>query len=78
VNSFSCSEFKDIFDLKYFIESLQEYVDIVEALPPHLAKIEPAAKAPISWSKVTFLRTFKFFFEDFYILLQSMYGMVMC
>lgn len=54
-NPFSCSEFKDIFDLKYFTESLQEHVDIVEALPPHLAKIEPTTKAPISWSKVTIL-----------------------
>jgi len=52
---FSCSEFKDIFDLKYFIASLQEDVNIVEALPQHLASIEPVTKAPISWSKVTFL-----------------------
>ncbi|KAG0593505.1 hypothetical protein M758_1G327500 [Ceratodon purpureus] len=51
------SEFKDIFDLKYFIESLQEHVDIVEALPPHLAKIEPTTKAPVSWSKAPYYKT---------------------
>lgn len=50
----SCSEFKDIFDLKYFIESLGEDVNIVDALPPHLAQLEPVTKAPVSWSKVKF------------------------
>jgi hypothetical protein len=29
-------------------------VNIVEALPPDLANIEPVTKAPVSWSKVNF------------------------
>ncbi|KAG0620776.1 hypothetical protein M758_4G243100 [Ceratodon purpureus] len=48
------SEFNDIFDLKVFIESLREDVNIVEALPPDLAKIEPVTKAPVSWSKAPY------------------------
>lgn len=48
------SEFKDIFDLKHFVESLREDVDVIDTLPLHLAKIEPATKAPISWSKVPY------------------------
>ena len=47
-----CSEFKDIFDMKYFIQSLRDDVHIVEALPAEFANIEPVTKAPISWSKV--------------------------
>lgn len=38
--------------MKYFIQSLQDDVHIVEALPAELANIEPVTKAPISWSKV--------------------------
>lgn len=48
------SEFKDIFDLKHFIESLRQDVTIVEALPEHLRSVEPVTKAPISWSKAPY------------------------
>jgi hypothetical protein len=46
------SEFNDIFDVKHFIDTLQEDVQIVEALPDNYLGVDPIRKAPISWSKV--------------------------
>ena len=48
----SSSEFKDIFDVKHFITTLEQYVPVVENLPEALATHEPTWKAPVSWSKV--------------------------
>jgi len=46
------SDFKDLFDWKYFIETLKDEVHIVETLPAAYEKTEPFMKTPISWSKV--------------------------
>lgn len=48
------SEFNDIFDVKHFIDTLQEDVQIVEALPDNYLGVDPIRKAPISWSKVAY------------------------
>ena len=47
-----CSDFKDLFDWKYFIETLKDEVHIVETPPEAYEKTEPFMKTPISWSKV--------------------------
>ncbi|KAH1041888.1 hypothetical protein GLYMA_09G069200v4 [Glycine max] len=47
------SGFKDLFDWKYFIETLKDDdIHVVETLPPTYAEIEPFSKTSISWSKV--------------------------
>ncbi|CAI9273661.1 unnamed protein product [Lactuca saligna] len=44
------SDFKDLFDVKQFTTTLQDDIDIVDSLPPHVAGIAPHQKDPVSWS----------------------------
>ncbi|CAL9207435.1 unnamed protein product [Musa hybrid cultivar] len=52
------SEFKDIFDVKHFKEALKGDIVVVDSLPRQYAKIKPLQRAPISWSKVSYFRSF--------------------
>ncbi|CAI9782681.1 unnamed protein product [Fraxinus pennsylvanica] len=51
------SGFKDLFDWKHFIESLKDGIHVIDALPLEYAGVEPFAKTPISWSKVSYYKT---------------------
>ena len=49
------SEFKDIFDWKHFVDTLnKDGVRVVETLPAGYEKIEPFVKTPVSRSKVSY------------------------
>lgn len=50
------SGFKDLFDWQHFMDTLKDYIHIVEALPPEVSDIEPFKKTPISWSKVSYYK----------------------
>ncbi|XP_008649665.1 O-fucosyltransferase 19 isoform X2 [Zea mays] len=52
------SDFKDIFDVDHFKESLKEDIVIVDSLPPHYRRVKPYVRAPTSWSRASFYRDF--------------------
>ncbi|KAK9149202.1 hypothetical protein Scep_007959 [Stephania cephalantha] len=51
------SGFKDLFDWQHFMETLKDYVHIVETLPTEFSEIEPFTKTPISWSKEKYYKS---------------------
>ena len=46
------SDFKDIFDVDRFKETLKEDIVIVDSLPPDFRRVKPYVRAPTSWSRV--------------------------
>lgn len=52
------SDFKDIFDVDHFKETLKEDIVIVDSLPPAYRRMKPYVRAPTSWSRASYYRDF--------------------
>lgn len=48
----TCSDFKDIFDVQHFKETLEDDIMIVDSLPPDFKRLKPYIRAPKSWARV--------------------------
>ncbi|RLN25002.1 uncharacterized protein C2845_PM07G28740 [Panicum miliaceum] len=52
------SDFKDIFDVEHFKETLEDDIMIVDSLPPAYQRFKPYIRAPKSWAKASYYRAF--------------------
>ncbi|RCV28155.1 hypothetical protein SETIT_5G383300v2 [Setaria italica] len=52
------SDFKDIFDVEHFKETLENDIMIVDSLPPAYKRLKPYIRAPKSWAKASYYRAF--------------------
>ncbi|CAO2195272.1 unnamed protein product [Urochloa humidicola] len=52
------SDFKDIFDVEHFKETLEDDIMIVDSLPPNYKRMKPYIRAPKSWAKASYYRAF--------------------
>jgi hypothetical protein len=52
------SDFKDIFDVEHFKETLEDDIMIVDSLPPAYKRFKPYIRAPKSWAKASYYRAF--------------------
>uniref|UniRef100_A0ACD5T9D7 Uncharacterized protein n=1 Tax=Avena sativa TaxID=4498 RepID=A0ACD5T9D7_AVESA len=62
------SDFKDIFDVEHFKETLKEDIVIVDSLPPAYRKVKPYVRAPTSWSRASFYRDFSKILKKFKVV----------
>ncbi|TVU36485.1 hypothetical protein EJB05_18421, partial [Eragrostis curvula] len=52
------SDFKDIFDVKHFKETLEDDIAIVDSLPPAYKRLKRYTRAPTSWARASYYRAF--------------------
>ncbi|KAJ1286242.1 hypothetical protein BS78_03G338400 [Paspalum vaginatum] len=52
------SDFKDIFDVEHFKETLEDDIMIVDSLPPAFKSLKPYIRAPKSWARASYYRAF--------------------
>ncbi|KAF8719595.1 hypothetical protein HU200_024334 [Digitaria exilis] len=62
------SDFKDIFDVDRFKETLKEDIVIVDSLPPDFRRMKPYVRAPTSWSRASFYRDFSKILRKFKVI----------
>ncbi|KAF8672086.1 hypothetical protein HU200_031981 [Digitaria exilis] len=62
------SDFKDIFDVDRFKETLKEDIVIVDSLPPDFRRVKPYVRAPTSWSRASFYRDFSKILRKFKVV----------
>ncbi|XP_062231536.1 O-fucosyltransferase 19-like [Phragmites australis] len=62
------SDFKDIFDVDRFKETLKEDIVIVDSLPPAYKRVKPYVRAPTSWSRASYYRDFARILKKFKVV----------
>ncbi|XP_062181423.1 O-fucosyltransferase 19-like [Phragmites australis] len=62
------SDFKDIFDVDRFKETLKEDIVIVDSLPPAYRSVKPYVRAPTSWSRASYYRDFARILKKFKVV----------
>ncbi|KAM0844722.1 hypothetical protein ACQ4PT_056852 [Festuca glaucescens] len=62
------SDFKDIFDVDHFKETLKEDIVVVDSLPPAYRRVKSYVRAPTSWSRASFYRDFSKILKKFKVV----------
>lgn len=52
------SDFKDIFDVQHFKQTLEDDIMVVDSLPPDFKRFKPYTRAPKSWARASYYRAF--------------------
>ncbi|KAL6620336.1 hypothetical protein ACP70R_035475 [Stipagrostis hirtigluma subsp. patula] len=62
------SDFKDIFDVEHFKETLKEDIVVVDSVPPAYRRVKTYVRAPTSWSRASYYRDFARILKKFKVV----------